>query len=370
MLDLVAQSNGNDAAPAPFLSVAITHYRNPQYLIAALRVLDQQAPANFEVVVSDDASGGEAVTLLREALEATSLRWKLFAQGSNQGMGGNLHDTLHQCSGQYLLIMGQDDALDGPTWCQMLARRLRELQPAVAYTNYCDVDRTFDARRAVRNGLLGSGPVVARQQFRNFGFMSGLVVSRTHLLDFDLRRGRHLIFFQVYMLTRIVASGGALASLSELDVIRGIALNGQRTATWAAMVARPGEVERRNTFPDLVESASWALEDAGVPLNDAVRRVVREVLLFNLPDALLGYRRQAGWMVAARLACVTRPGKVAAADLRVGAAIELVILHAAVSMLTLVLPLGLLGEIKDRLAVTVRRFRSRSRISQLPRGAG
>lgn len=292
------------------LTIAIPHYKEPALLEGALKsIFDQDLRAS--VVILDDGSGDDAVHRIEAFLDrAGAPGVRLYRRRANVGFGRNVLDVLRLAQSEYVMLLGQDDALAAPTFVRELLSSLDALDcPDVAVVSFHDTHPDAGiGRRAVRTTVGGAGPEVALRSFRSFGFMSGLVALRQRLDDSELDAFVGSIFLQVAVWSRIIAAGGRFATVQGPEICRGIEVDGSRAATWADNIRLPGAVARHNILPELVLAASGAV----TPFSDkdASFLAAREVLLFSVPDALVGYRAAGGLRVGASFAWSSRPTRL------------------------------------------------------------
>ena len=108
--------------------------------------------------------------------------------------------------------MGNDDELTGPDTLQVLHDELEHFRPvAVAVTNYREIESGRVDRRIVETKLLGHGPRVAARTFRNYSFVSGVVLQgdAARKAAADVCDGSEM--YQMYLGTRLVAEEDAIS---------------------------------------------------------------------------------------------------------------------------------------------------------------
>lgn len=85
------------------ISILITHYNRPLDLLKCLDALKKINLTNFEIVVSDDGSDAENITLIKQ-YEID----KLILSKINQGLAANINKGIRACSGEYILYCQED----------------------------------------------------------------------------------------------------------------------------------------------------------------------------------------------------------------------------------------------------------------------
>lgn len=94
----------------PFFSVIIPQKDRAEYLIHTLKTCMLQDYPNFEIIVSDDCSTDDSVSVVKE-LMAKDSRIKLFAHTHHLGMRDNFEFALNQVRSGYVMALGGDDGL-------------------------------------------------------------------------------------------------------------------------------------------------------------------------------------------------------------------------------------------------------------------
>ena len=101
------------AADEPLISVCISSYNYADRLIRALEVLkSQKEDADFEVIISDDASSDDSVARAAQfAAENRDMRIRVFVNETNEGILANKSHLIEHACGRYILFCDSDDEL-------------------------------------------------------------------------------------------------------------------------------------------------------------------------------------------------------------------------------------------------------------------
>ena len=94
--------------PIPDVSIAMATYNGAAYLPEQLDSILHQGFEGFELIIADDASTDNTVSILEEYQKKDS-RIKLFFNKENQGYRKSFYTALSHCKGQYILFSDQDD---------------------------------------------------------------------------------------------------------------------------------------------------------------------------------------------------------------------------------------------------------------------
>lgn len=84
------------------LSIVVVTYRRPDYLPATLDSLLGQSYEDFELLISDDASGDSTLDIAH-AYAAADDRVRVRSNTRNLGMPDNLNAALRECRGEYVV---------------------------------------------------------------------------------------------------------------------------------------------------------------------------------------------------------------------------------------------------------------------------
>ncbi len=100
----------NKIGDYPLFTVIIPQKNRAEYLIHTLKTCMIQDYPNFEIIVSDDCSEDNSVTVLKD-LARIDNRIRLFLHSRHMGMRDNFEFALNQVRPGYVLALGGDDGL-------------------------------------------------------------------------------------------------------------------------------------------------------------------------------------------------------------------------------------------------------------------
>lgn len=91
-------------------SVLIASYNSSKTIRETVdSVLNQEGFSDFEIVVSDDCSTDDTVSILREYAAANPGRFQIIENKKNQGVVKNYFTALANAKGEYIFTIGHDD---------------------------------------------------------------------------------------------------------------------------------------------------------------------------------------------------------------------------------------------------------------------
>ncbi len=93
---------------SPLVSVAMATFNGANYLKEQLSSILGQTYPNLEIVITDDASSDETLTILRD-FQIKYDRIKVFRHRVNQGITASFERSIKNCRGEFIAISDQDD---------------------------------------------------------------------------------------------------------------------------------------------------------------------------------------------------------------------------------------------------------------------
>jgi hypothetical protein len=295
----------------PFFSICIPQYNRTPFLMKACWHLKLQTCQDFEICISDDCSTDGRSEQLQRVLREWQIPFVYRRQEKNCRYDGNLRTAIGLASGEYCLLMGNDDCLAEDTTVESLRAILRNHpQTGVAITNFKDFVSGRITRRIVRTSNVGGGPKVAVRSFRNVSFVSGVVFRRDRAQAHANDRWDGSEMYQMYVASRIIAEGYELLELDMVAVRKDMTIPGESVDTYAN---RPRLdpcpiVERKTTLLQLGALVSDAVRPyAGKQLAWYEVQILLQVLFFTYPFCVLEARRLQSWKYAAGSCLGMRP---------------------------------------------------------------
>lgn len=355
-------SRSYPAGSTPFITIAIPHYKHRRYLEVVLDSIFAQDDDRLEIVISDDQSPDDSDAVIPDLLQRSGRPFRYYSQPQNLGYDGNVRFCLAAAQGHYVMLLGNDDALAGPTSISQIATALAALDfPAVAFTNYCDWASGEPTQRALHTQRLGAGPETAVQFFRSFSFVAGLIFDQATARQHETDRWDRSVYYQIYLASRIIACGGPLAALDIMAVRKDVRIDDQHVFNYAVKWAdAPWSFQPRHTG---MESVIRVTVDAVVPLlpedqhSRTIRQIVQQILTVTYPFWLMEYRRVANWSFAVGVAREMWPGKLLReySTLSLSDRLKLWGRYMAATLGGLLLPQTWFERVKRQLATRLRR---------------
>ena len=93
---------------SPLVSIAMCTYNGAKFLTGQLDTIVNQTYKNLEVIVVDDCSTDETISILRRYAEK-HLNFRIYQNDCNLGFAGNFERALGYCKGDLIALCDQDD---------------------------------------------------------------------------------------------------------------------------------------------------------------------------------------------------------------------------------------------------------------------
>jgi len=328
----------------PYFSICIPQFNRTSFLIENLRMLARQSFTNWEVCISDDCStDGREAELLAE-LETLRVPYVYYRQPRNGRYDVNLRGSIALAGGAYCLLMGNDDCLAGPGILAEFADELkRHPEAGVAMANYEEFDGSKASRRVTQPGIAGSGPGIAVSRFRNFSFVSGVMLRTDRARAHATNKWDGSEMYQMYIGCRILAEGYSLLEISTSAVLRSIVIPGESVDSYAARprVSQSRIEERRLPLTRMGGLVYDAVRPEAGPKSAALGTLIFvQIIVFTYPFWIVEYRRVQSWKYAAGICLGMRPRNLLeGVDLPLWRAALLRLIYAGVTAAGLLCPI-------------------------------
>jgi glycosyltransferase involved in cell wall biosynthesis len=339
----------------PVFSMCIPQHNRTSFIIEACRALASQTYRCFEVCISDDCSTDGGEQRLLQFLDESDLSFVYRRQTRNLRYDANLRAAIDLARGQYVFLMGNDDCLASPTALEeVLAAIERDAPVRVALTNYEDYASGERVARFSRHGIVGRGPGTAVQTFRNFSFVSGVVLNTAHAQRHATDRWDGSEMYQVFLAARLIAGGGRLLYIDKSAIRKDIQIPDESADSYRA---RP----RLNPCPIVTRhlplgQLARLVADAVSPYAEPARRagvieqIARQLYQYTYPFWILEYRRVQSWRYAVGVCLGLRPKySLHGLPLSLTAQVRLAVLFWATSALALTLPVATFDRLRRSL---------------------
>lgn len=91
------------------ISVALCTYNGERYIREQVQSILNQTHRVDEIVICDDGSTDDTLTLIREIAKTTDVQIRVFRNVASLGVKGNFKKAIELCTGDYVFLSDQDD---------------------------------------------------------------------------------------------------------------------------------------------------------------------------------------------------------------------------------------------------------------------
>jgi len=280
----------------PLFSICVPQYNRTSFLLKCLESFLTQTFQDFEVCISDGGSTDSRHCDILDVLRQSKMPFVWARSEQNLQYDPNLRSSISLARGRYCLLFGNDDMLSGLSALEKVAKELKTYRfPEVAIVNYRELGSGKTFHRMQRTKIIGGGPHVAATRFRDFSFVSGIVLDRALAQKHATAVWDGSEMYQMFIGSRIIAEGGRLLGIDDVIVLKDIQIAGELVDSYAQMpvLRERGIRERRLPLNKYGRVAFDAVAPFLEPQEKArvLRRILFQVLVFTYPPWLIEYRR-------------------------------------------------------------------------------
>jgi glycosyltransferase involved in cell wall biosynthesis len=169
----------SDPANEPLFSICIPQFNRTSFLLRSVESLRDQSNADFEVCISDGGSTDGRDREILNFLQRSGMPHNYKRQQPPAPYDRNLRGAIAMANGRYCFLLGNDDMLATIATLQTVSEIVEARDfPEVVVTNYRELSTGRDFRRVSETGLIGTGIGAAIANFRNYSFVSGVLLDR------------------------------------------------------------------------------------------------------------------------------------------------------------------------------------------------
>jgi len=189
-----------------FLSIAVTSYNRPAELARCLLSIDLPAHYDYEVYVRDDASPKQSIIEeVLNTIHVPNLRHTLSSH--NIGYDMNLYSAIRECTGEYVILMSDDDIFCPGSLLQLWNLLIKQ-GCSIGVSGYIQDDG--NQFRLINKEIkhISFKPSAMGRWFYDFILFSGLIINRSSFLELRHCNYVNWIYSQVYYSSVIAAKYG------------------------------------------------------------------------------------------------------------------------------------------------------------------
>lgn len=277
------------------VSICIPQYNRIEYLIKNLKIISQQTYEDIEVVISDDNSTDETEKQIKALMPHYKYPLVFKRNEQNRGFDRNLRQSLELASGDYLLVLGNDDSL---TFVNSVERLVQFLQinnfPEIGFCNYVEeVNQNSIIKRASQTKVFEGTPETAIKFYKSFSFVAGIIFKRQTFLSVNTSKFDGSIYAQVYLAMKTILSGNRFFTIEDPLVLKDITIPGRQVNSYRDSLIRSWRDYKvvDGGLLSFTNVAVSAMTDAGFTGMKYPYRIIKDIYRFTLPYWILDYRK-------------------------------------------------------------------------------
>lgn len=347
------------------ISICIPQYNRAKLLIKAIKRIENQTYHNIEIVVSDDCSQDDTVKRIQELQKSFKYPIILSINEKNTGYDRNYRKCIELATGDYAIVIGNDDSIFEPNAIEYLVNFLKENDyPEIGYCNYVeDKDQSFVVERALSTKVHGSGIEVAIKNCNGFSFVGGLIYKKEAFDQYNTSKHDGSIFSQMYMGLLMIASGCRLFTIQKPLVLKDI-FNDDGSFRWSFY--RNGLPKKWSEYkpmdgglPSVGNVLISATQDAlGKQDNKLAYRILKRIYSITYPFWIIQYKKYGSIPAAVGLISGINPAKtVNWSKINTFQKVKLFMIYTTRSLVGLVTPIFVFDKLERKLHKSVKKSR-------------
>jgi glycosyltransferase involved in cell wall biosynthesis len=295
------------------ISLCIPQYNRINYLLRNLSLIAKQTYPDIEVVISDDASEDSTRQEIENLIPGYKYPIIYHHHAVNIGYDANLRKSLELATGDYCLILGNDDSLNLADGVGKLAGFLDDNdRPEIGFCNYIEDDNpSAIVERAAITGLIGSGEAIAAKFYRSFSFVAGIIIRKDAFDRVNTAKMDGSIYVQIYFAARIISGGGRFFMYSDPLVRKDLRIGESRANSYRDNLIKKWK-DLKPLDGGLRSMAGAALEgfkDAGIDISKFTYVVLSNIYKYTYPYWLIDYRSNGAFVGAIGMVKGLNPAK-------------------------------------------------------------
>jgi glycosyltransferase involved in cell wall biosynthesis len=276
------------------ISICIPQYNRISYLLKSLRQIEAQQHQDIEVIVSDDRSDDNTEEAIKELQKNYKYPLVFSRNEVNLGYDANYRKCIEMASGEYCIVIGNDDTIYQPdSICFLDEFLVRNDYPDLGFCNFVE-DNNPDVvvKRAQESQVLGTGKYIALKNYSCFSFVGGLIYRKSTFDNYNTSKHDGSIYAQMYLGCLMVASGCRLFSIKEPLVLKDLQMEGKYRASYKDRIARKWAEYKivDGGLPSVIHVLIGAFRDAGVLDQAIIKKIFGRIYTTTLPHWILDYK--------------------------------------------------------------------------------
>lgn len=335
------------------ISICIPQYNRIKFLLKSLNNIEQQRYERIEIVISDDCSTDETEIEILKLKDYYKYPIVYSRNAVNLGYDSNLRKAITLATGDYVIIIGNDDSINPEYSLEKLIQFLKINQyPEIGFTNYINEESQDITKRARESKILGSGPLIALKYYSCFSFVGGIIFHRNTFLKYNTGKYDGSIFTQIYHAGIIIASGHALFSIVEPVIIKDVTSFEEHRISYLDVLPRKWSNYKKidSGLPSVLNVILSALNDSNTLNQNLIYKAFRKIYFTTLPYWILDYKKRKALPAAIGLIQGMFPLSILNHEkLNRFNLFKICLIYGSTSVASLIFPVGIFERIKPAL---------------------
>jgi glycosyltransferase involved in cell wall biosynthesis len=276
------------------VSVCIPQYNRIKYLLLGLERIEKQTYNDIEIVISDDCSTDDTTEKILELQKHYKYPVVYDRNEVNYGYDRNYRKSIEMASGDYCILLGNDDTLYQEDAIASLVSFLTNNNfPEIGFCNYVEYNNPgVVIERAFQTAVLGPGNDVAMKNYSNFSFVGGIIYKRAAFMQYNSGKFDGSVFAQMYLGVLMVAGGCRLFSIHEPIVLKDLRIEGKMSNSYRETLARKWKDYKvvDAGLPSVINVLINGFRDAGTLNQQATYKIFKKIYTITFPFWILDYK--------------------------------------------------------------------------------
>lgn len=120
-------------ANSPLVTIGILSYNYSQYIEDTLNSLLLQTHKNIELIITDDCSTDNSVSIIKEWVKKNNVKCLLFVEKNNEGIPKCCNTIIKHSTGKYLVLFASDDIMNP----ERIEKQVNEMEAVGSEYAFC-----------------------------------------------------------------------------------------------------------------------------------------------------------------------------------------------------------------------------------------
>jgi glycosyltransferase involved in cell wall biosynthesis len=336
------------------ISICIPQYNRINYLLNSLERISHQNYDNIEIVISDDCSIDDTESQINKIKLFYKFPIVYQKNSVNKGYDFNYRNCISLASGDYAIVIGNDDSIFGNNSISFLVNFLiKNDYPDIGYCNMIEESSGGTLiNRALTTKIIGTGVDIALKNYSCFSFVGGLIYKKATFDKYNTSVYDGSIYAQMYLGVFMINSGAKLFSINEPLVLKDIVLSNEHRNSYKDTIAKKWKDYKvvDGGLPSVINVLISALKDSNQLNQKRVYSIYKRIYSITYPHWILDYKQNGALPEAFGLSVGMYPLKTKNFHLlSLISRIKILILYYILTLFSLLFPVFIYIKIKQNI---------------------